>query len=352
MNREEFFKYVEQNIKSHLPMEYQDADIRLVSVTKTNLGEVHGINLSWKGENVAPTFYLDNLYESFDRDGEDIFPIMEHVADMIVRERDRVMPMDVKSTVHSLENYEFAKQNLAMKICDFESNQEYLQDHVYTRKNDFAVTYHVKVAEMEDGTFTAPVTTRMLENWGKTAEELHQDALQAQIPENKPTLRMVEEIVMKTMGMRSEEPRNYLQEDKLPELGESGIQLLVLTNENTLNGAAMMMHQDVLDKIGELLGQDYYVLPSSLHEVLIMIAEEKDVRTLQEMVHEINETQVDTADLLSDKVQFYDTTTHVLENAIERMERMETLQKEQEKQAEAKAPSYPKKTTPELSPSF
>lgn len=45
MNREEFFKYVEQNIKSHLPMEYQDADIRLVSVTKTNLGEVHGINL-------------------------------------------------------------------------------------------------------------------------------------------------------------------------------------------------------------------------------------------------------------------------------------------------------------------
>ena len=49
------------------------------------------------------------------------------------------------------------------------------------------------------------------------------------------------------------------------------------------------------------------------------------------------------------QVQFYDTTTHVLENAIERME---TLQKEQEKQAEAKAPSYPKKTTPELSPSF
>ena len=176
--------------------------------------------------------------------------------------------------------------------------------------------------------------------------------MQAQIPENKPTLRMVEEVIMKTMGMRSEEPRNYLQEDKMPELGESGIQLLVLTNENTLNGAAMMMHQDVLDKIGELLGQDYYVLPSSLHEVLITIAEEKDVRTLQEMVHEINETQVDTADLLSDKVQFYDTTTHVLENAIERMERMETLHKEQEKQAEAKAPSYPKKTTPELSPSF
>ena len=84
MNREEFFKYVEQNIKSHLPMEYQDADIRLVSVTKTNLGEVHGINLSWTGENVAPTFYLDNLYESYARDGEDIFPIMEHVADMIV----------------------------------------------------------------------------------------------------------------------------------------------------------------------------------------------------------------------------------------------------------------------------
>lgn len=114
----------------------------------------------------------------------------------------------------------------------------------------------------------------------------------------------------------------------------------------------MIMHQDVLDKIGELLGQDYYVLPSSLHEVLITIAEEKDVRTLQEMVHEINETQVDAEDLLSDKVQFYDTTTHVLENAIERMERLETLQKEQEKQAGVKATSYPKKTTPELSPSF
>ena len=119
-----------------------------------------------------------------------------------------------------------------------------------------------------------------------------------------------------------------------------------------MDGAAMIAHRDVLEKVGELIGSDYYVLPSSLHEVMIIPSNGQSAAGLQGMVHEINQTEVDVEDRLSDKVQYYDTTAHVLENALERMERMETLQMEQEKQAEAKAPSYPKKTIPELSPSF
>ena len=93
-------------------------------------------------------------------------------------------------------------------------------------------------------------------------------------------------------------------------------------------------------------------MPSSLHEVIITIAESQDAQELQEMVKEINEAEVDAADVLSDRVQYYDTAAHVLENAFERMERLENLQKGQEKVAEVKMTDYPKKAVPELRLSF
>lgn len=352
MNREEFFKFVEQNIKSYLPMEYQDATIQLMTTTKTNLGEVHGINVSQEGENVTPTFYLDRFYEDYIKGGEDIFPVMEAVTDMIVQQRDHSLPEDIVNKTYELNNYNFVRQNLTMKLCDFESNQAYLQEHAYTRKGDFAVTYHIKIDQSNQGMITTPVTTHMLAVWGKTIEEFHQDALQVQVPENRPILMRIEEFLMNNLGLRSEEPVNYLQADELPDMGNNPINLLALTNESKINGAAMIIYPEVLDKIGELLGQDYYVLPSSLHEVIITIAESQDAQELQEMVKEINEAEVDAADVLSDRVQYYDTAAHVLENAFERMERLENPQKGQEKVAEVKMTDYPKKAVPELRLSF
>ena len=64
----------------------------------------------------------------------------------------------------------------------------------------------------------------------------------------------------------------------------------------------------MLSQVGDALGGDYYVLPSSTHE-LILIQDDGSIskEALERMVTEINSTQVSKEDLLSNKVQFYDS---------------------------------------------
>lgn len=47
------------------------------------------------------------------------------------------------------------------------------------------------------------------------------------------------------------------------------IPMVVVTNEDRVNGAATMFYPGVMDEIGEKLGGNFFVLPSSLHEPLL-----------------------------------------------------------------------------------
>ena len=81
-----------------------------------------------------------------------------------------------------------------------------------------------------------------------------------------------------------------------------------MTNTSRINGANALVQEEVLSQVGDALGGDYYVLPSSTHE-LILIQDDGSIskEALERMVTEINSTQVSKEDLLSNKVQFYDS---------------------------------------------
>ena len=68
-----------------------------------------------------------------------------------------------------------------------------------------------------------------------------------------------------------------------------------------------MFYPHVLEMIGEILKEDFYILPSSIHEMIILpksreIAKEE----LDAMIQDINHTQVDTEEVLSDHAYLYE----------------------------------------------
>ena len=84
--------------------------------------------------------------------------------------------------------------------------------------------------------------------------------------------------------------------------------LYVLTNNIHINGAALMLVTDILDKIGEKAGMDYYVLPSSIHEVLIAKDDGQVTKNmLKDLIYDGNRTDgvVSPKDILSDNVYRY-----------------------------------------------
>ena len=122
------------------------------------------------------------------------------------------------------------------------------------------------------------------------------------MPVISPSLfRGMNEVISEMMGMEAEEI-GMPEEDKM----------YVLTNKNKSFGAAALLDKDMMHSITDRFGS-VFVLPSSIHETLIVLMEENmDVSYLRNMVHEVNETQVSVEDRLSENVYIYTASEGLL----------------------------------------
>lgn len=98
--------------------------------------------------------------------------------------------------------------------------------------------------------------------------------------------------------------------DKLP--------MLTLTKGNQMNGASMILHKSIRKKIGDIVGGNFYVLPSSIHEVMIIPEEGFEAGELSKLVSTCNSqlyTEANSKDILSDKVQWCSMDGEILRRA-------------------------------------
>ena len=103
------------------------------------------------------------------------------------------------------------------------------------------------------------------------------------------------------------------------------------SNTQNVNGAAEILNQKAMDEIAEKLGGDFIVLPSSVHETIVLpINEDMDPKELEGMVQQINAGVVSDEDKLSDHVFQYDSESHELV----RMDKMEERKQEKEASVE------------------
>lgn len=110
--------------------------------------------------------------------------------------------------------------------------------------------------------------------------------------------------------------------------------MIVVTNADRVNGAAVLFYNDVMDEIGEKLNGKFFVLPSSLHETIVVPDNGTlDYKELLAMVTEINATQVDTQDKLTDQVYHYDVTDRVFEKASSYEDRKMAKEKSHDKES-------------------
>ena len=215
--------------------------------------------------------------------------------------------------------YEKMKNKLQVRICDKEWNTDRLADKVVTEHGDFAAYYAVNLEENGEGISSIPVTVSLMNEWGVSAEQIQADAMVADRKRGVTLMDMNEIIKSMIFG---EEPENLLNEKMDMEAMENP--MFCLTNKAKMNGASLLLQEDIRKQIGECLGSDYFVIPSSVHEVLILPDNGIfQVPELNAMVQEVNETQVERQEQLSDKVQFCDKKTAVMENAERREARLE-----------------------------
>ena len=305
MSFEEFVEAVKENILSYLPEEFGGADVMIQNVVKNNDYPLTGLNVfQSQFGNAAPTIYLDSYYANYRSDGD-----MSRVLNDVARTIDVNTPRQ-NFNIDTIYDWENAKEKVFPKLNAVKDNEEYLRNKVYTPVEDLAVTYYVLVHEDVAGASTVTITNDIMKAYGITKEELHEKAFDNMRRMDPPKIENIMERLSKVL------PEEMVEE--MP----NEIPLYVLTNERNMFGAVGILDPQTMDAIKEKIGdQEYIAIPSSVHEFLLMSADEAaPPEIMAGLIHEVNQNEVAPEDRLSDHVYKVDPGRHLFMRADKDME--------------------------------
>lgn len=320
MTKEDFVRMVADRLPDYLSEDLKITDISVKEVVKHNDQHKLGIEFTLAESNFSPVVYPDALFEDYQA-GKPLEKILQALSHTVEKSLPKV-PIVTKETVtQTLSNYESARHHLSIRLCDPDLNQELLENSVHSKVSDFEAIYQLKFAMPDERVGYSTITPAMLDTWGVSMETLQKDAATCTWAEYPILSPLGNTISYLTSGLPLP---NLLETGEPIQMSDDMLPIFVLSNDHAMQGASLITLPDLLDQIGYIVQDDFYILPSSLHEVIIVPQNtQMSLDELSEMVHSINESQVAAEELLSDKVQHYDTKAHLLENAYAHQMRIE-----------------------------
>ena len=293
------YELFKKQILEGLRREESRKDISLHKIEKNNGVILDAVTITDGEEQMVPTIYLKDFYESYLRGipmEEIIYQILE------INEEKGIRGGRIDTVV--FEDYNKAKSHICYKVINQEMNKDLLRNVPYVSFLDLAVVFYYRIDEdvIRGGSFL--VHNCNMESWGVTVQELYADA-ELNTSRNLPySFQGMEEMLCQLLGGVPMEKEGRKEEEEM----------FILTNSSKYYGAAAMLYPHVLSHISKLLHGNYFVLPSSIHECILVPDTGKFTQDeLERMVREVNETQVEAEEVLSHHVYYYDSAKDLLE---------------------------------------
>lgn len=313
MDYEQFKEEVKDQIKDYLPEEYMDSEVKLHTIVKNNNVEKDALVIFNEDSNLTPTIYLNDLYEQYES-GKSMEDILTAIAEMRVES-------DLKNTFDEsvLMDFEQVKDRIVPRLVNAEMNQEMLDERPHKEMDDLAIIYAVVVERSETGIASVPVTNDMMGSYAISTDELHDIAVSNMEAITPSIFQSLHDMVGASLinnvidEFTSEEEAREMLDMMLP---ADDCKMFVISNECGINGATAVLDEQIMGKVTEQLGEDFYVLPSSIHECIVMPNDGHiEVSALIGIVQEANATVVNPQERLSDHVYQYDSDRHELVRA-------------------------------------
>ena len=278
--------------------ETHNAEIK--EVLKNNGQMREALVLKANDENIAPTIYLEKFFDDF-KDGALLGDICDKIIDMYEQSRN---PQNI--SVDFFTDFDQAKERLAMKVVNAEKNAQMLEDTPHFKFGDLAAIFQVQVDSNEYGSAVITVKDQHMKMWDTDPQSMLEYA-KANMEEKQPVrIQSMMDVLREMMGGNA--PEELLPADDP--------QMYVMTNDSKINGAAAMIFTDKIDDFAKDIGANLFILPSSIHEVLLVPDNgQMNVQELEDMVKNVNRTQVSPDEVLSDNVYIYDREAKSLQIA-------------------------------------
>lgn len=305
----EFCKKVEKSLGIYIG---DGASVSVKRIVKNNGIVLHSILITEKEMNISPNIYLNGLYEAYEK-GETFHQIMKEI--LCIYEESR---MSESLDMGFFLDYGSMKEKVVYKLISYESNRELLQQVPYIPFLDMAIVFYCHVPGKELGSATILIYDSHIKLWGITKEALYEDAKRNTrriLPPRLLTIEeMMQEIFVQDLRQECGEEEWTSAAAGQKQVSPAGSSMYVLGNRKKLFGAAVILYEGVLEELAETLENSFFLLPSSIHETIAVPDNGmQKAEDLWKMVCEINATQVEPEDVLTDSVYYFSRENKKLE---------------------------------------
>ena len=312
MNYDEFVSYVKDSVAT---ISGPDKKVSINHTIKTNGIELDAIVITDKNNPVSPSIYLNSYYEDY-LNGEELGDIVYDIYGIYEKHKNQI-----NIDASFFEDFEQVKPKLMFKLINYDLNKKLLRDVPHIRFLDLAIVFYCIINSDSFGSATTLIRNSQIKFWNVTTKDLLKYS-----KENTMTCLPCSITPMSTIVkdlFRQELETNLLHDSSLDFCIDEmvreftdmmsrndSVEMYVMTNSIKTNGSATILYSNVLKTFSKKVGADVYILPSSLHEViLIPYTDSLSTDSLVHMVREVNEKEVEQADILSGNVYIYNSDT-------------------------------------------
>ncbi len=298
LNYSQFKIEAAAKIKSYLPEEYQDYKVEIQPIVKSAV-KYDALFVKPVNEtiNVTPSLNLSDAYDEY-RNGKSFEAIMHELAYI----RASVSMSIPGFSKEDVVNYNWVKDKIYPRLINTGMSEEYLSNKPHKDIEDLSVVYTIRFSSDERGIASAAITYDLLDLYGVDKDTIHKQAM-SNLAKEKPKFMNIADMLFKPNAKEKKIENIYPEDYEVP--------FFVLSSQNGTCGAVMVLNPKLMDAITKNFG-DVYVVPSSVHEVLIVPQHVMPANLLAKMCTEINSREVPDQDVLSNNIYEFDAYTHSL----------------------------------------
>ncbi len=292
---------------------------RLVSihkVIKNNDIELDAITVNTKDSNISPTIYINQYYSEYNS-GKAIDSIVSEICSLYEENKDKM-----EFNVDDFMDFNKVKDRIVYKLINKASNEKLLSTIPSIEYLDLAIVFYYLIDNDYLGSATALIQNTHIDVWEISVNELYEVAIINTPNLLKEDLRSMHDIMKEMLVIDLEKKLMNSKEEVVNDTEKSfediaeemlndikpdnQLEMFVLTNKQKLHGASCILYNNVLEEFSSNYNSDLFILPSSIHEVIIVPATKNiSKRELTQMVRSVNTEEVDDGEVLADHVYIY-----------------------------------------------
>jgi hypothetical protein len=283
------YQEFKEETRDALINDFPESDISFRTRLMNNDKEIDSVDVSFES-GITNLIYPEYYFSRMNDEGMSFGEIYSHMKSDLVKRLD----FEGKGA-HILSDYSMIRDRIVYELVGLDSNNERLKDLPHKNFLDMALVFRVLLSESDPRLYMT-VTNAHAMKWNVTSDDLMNDA-------RKNTRKLLPEVISRIEDIIGPVPGG----------GEECPKLYVLTNNRGLQGACCMIYDKVLMRFSEEVGSDVIILPSSVHEVILVPrSDDFSCSELNDMIVSVNTTELKSEDVLSDHAYIYLRTNNTI----------------------------------------